>query len=92
RNEDEAQQARDLGYDLDRVLEIDDLVRSDEVFFALTGITDGELLQGVKYFGTGARTHSLVMRGLTGTVREIIATHRWEKLMTVSEIPYDRIG
>ncbi|MEJ2012642.1 MAG: class II fructose-bisphosphatase [Anaerolineales bacterium] len=92
RNDDEAEQARAQGYDLERVLEIDDLVKSDDVFFALTGITDGELLQGVKYYGQGARTHSLVMRGRTGTVREIIATHRWEKLMTLSEIPYDRIG
>lgn len=92
RNEDEAKNARDLGYDLDKILCMDDLVSSDDVFFALTGITDGELLDGVKYFGAGARTHSLVMRGRTGTVREIIATHRWEKLMAVSEIPYDRIG
>jgi fructose-1,6-bisphosphatase II len=90
RDEAEAQKARDLGYDLDAILSIDDLVSSDDVFFALTGITDGELLDGVKYFGLGARTHSLVMRGRTGTVREIIATHRWEKLMAVSEIPYDR--
>ena len=92
RNDTEVQVARELGYDLDAILSIDDLVSGDDVFFALTGITDGELLDGVKYFGTGARTHSLVMRGRTGTVREVIATHRWEKLMALSEIPYDRIG
>jgi fructose-1,6-bisphosphatase II len=92
RNETEAAAARSQGYDLDRILETDDLVSSDDVFFALTGITDGELVEGVKYFGGGARTHSLVMRGRTGTVREIIATHRWEKLMAVSQIRYDRIG
>lgn len=92
RNEDEAKAAKDLGYDLDKVLRIDDLVATDDIFFAVTGITDGELVDGVKYFGAGARTHSLVMRGVTGTVREIIATHRWDKLMVVSEIQYDRIG
>ena len=92
RSEAEAKAAQDLGYDLDKVLRIDDLVATDDIFFAVTGITDGELVDGVKYFGAGARTHSLVMRGVTGTVREIIATHRWDKLMTVSEIQYDRIG
>ena len=92
RNEEEAALAKELGYDLEKVLTIDDLVRSDEVFFSITGITDGELVDGVKYFGEGARTHSLVMRARSGTVREIIATHRWEKLMVFSEISYDRIG
>lgn len=89
RNEAEAAEARALGYDLERVLAIDDLVHSNDVFFAVTGITDGELLDGVKYSGTGARTHSLVMRARTGTVREIIATHRWNKLMELSRIQYD---
>jgi len=92
RNEEEVALAKELGYDLEKVLNIDDLVRSDEVFFSITGITDGELVDGVKYFGEGARTHSLVMRARSGTVREIIATHRWEKLMVFSEISYDRIG
>jgi len=92
RNDAEAKAAKDLGYDLDKVLRIDDLVATDDIFFAVTGITDGELVDGVKYFGAGARTHSLVMRGITGTVREVIATHRWDKLMVVSEIQYDRIG
>ncbi|TET96939.1 MAG: class II fructose-bisphosphatase [Anaerolineales bacterium] len=92
RNEDEEKAAKDLGYDLDKVLRIDDLVATDDIFFAVTGITDGELVDGVKYFGAGAHTHSLVMRGITGTVREITATHRWDKLMVVSEIQYDRIG
>ena len=92
RDEKEASEARARGYDLDKILEIDDLVASDDVFFALTGITDGELVDGVKYYGGGARTHSLVMRARTGTVREIIATHRWDKLMVVSQIRYDRLG
>jgi fructose-1,6-bisphosphatase II len=89
RNEEEARKAKELGYDLEKILRIDDLVASDDVFFAVTGITDGELVDGVKYFGFGARTHSLEMRARTGTVREIKATHRWEKLMQFSEIQYD---
>lgn len=89
RNEAEALKAKALGFDLDRVLTIDDLVRSDNVFFAATGITDGELLDGVKYYGDGARTHSLVMRAKSGTVREIVARHRWDKLMRFSQVKYD---
>jgi len=92
RNEQERRKALEQGYDLDRVLTLDDLVSGEKIFFAITGITDGELLEGVKYFGEGARTHSLVMRATTGTVREIIATHRWDRLMRFSEIQYDRIG
>ncbi len=89
RNEEEASLARELGYDLEEVLTIDDLVNGDDIFFSVTGITDGELVEGVKFFGTGARTHSLVMRSRSGTVREITATHQWEKLMAYSKIPYD---
>jgi fructose-1,6-bisphosphatase II len=92
RDEEEAELARSQGYDLEKKLLIDDLVNSDDVFFAVTGITDGELVDGVKYFGSGARTHSLVMRARTGTVREIIGTHRWDKLMKFSQIQYDAIG
>ncbi len=92
RTEKEEKAAREMGYDFDKVLCIDDLVSSDDVFFAITGITDGELVDGVKYFGAGATTHSLVMRSKTGTVREIRATHRWDQLMAVSEIKYDLIG
>jgi fructose-1,6-bisphosphatase II len=89
RNDEEAAVALEQGYDLEKVLTIDDLVCCEEAFFALTGITDGELVNGVEYFGDGARTHTLVMRARSGTVREIIATHRWEKLMAISSIPYD---
>jgi fructose-1,6-bisphosphatase II len=89
RNEDEAAKAQALGYDLKQVLTIDDLVRSNNVFFAATGITDGELLDGVKYYGNGARTHSLVMRSKSGTVREVVARHRWDKLMQFSQVKYD---
>jgi fructose-1,6-bisphosphatase II len=88
RDADELRRGRELGYDFERVLTMNDLVSSDDVFFAATGITDGEFLDGVKYFGTGARTDSLVVRGLTGTVRQIIATHRWDKLNQFSAIKY----
>jgi fructose-1,6-bisphosphatase II len=89
RNDEEAQKARDMGYNLGQVLTTDDMVKSDNVFFAATGITDGELLDGVKYYGDGARTHSLVMRSKSGTVREIIARHKWAKLMQISQVKYD---
>lgn len=88
RDEEELRRGREAGYDFEKVLTMDDLVSSEDVFFAATGITDGELLQGVRYFGDGARTDSLVVRGLTGTVRQIIATHRWEKLNRLSAIKY----
>lgn len=93
RNEEEARLARDMGYDLDRVLTTDDLVRGENIFFAATGITDGELLDGVRYYGWGATTSSLVMRSKSGTVRRIQAQHRWDKLMQFSQIAFDqRIG
>ena len=73
-------------YDLNAVLQMEDLVSSDDCFFAATGITDGELLKGVSYFGDGAKTHSLVMRSKSGTVREVISKHRVEKLIRISQI------
>lgn len=88
RNEQELNRGREMGYDFDKVLTMDDLVSSDDVFFAATGITDGELLDGVKYFSQGARTSSLVVRGMTGTVRQITSTHLWEKLRRISAIDY----
>jgi len=88
RNDEELRRGREMGYDFEKVLTMDDLVASEDVFFAATGITEGELLHGVKYFGTGARTDSLVVRGLTGTVRQIVATHRWDKLSRLSAIKY----
>lgn len=88
RDEDELRRGREAGYNFEKVLTMDDLVSSEDVFFAATGITDGELLRGVKYFGDGARTDSLVVRGLTGTVRQITATHRIDKLHTLSAIKY----
>lgn len=88
RDEDELRRGREAGYDFDKILTMDDLVSSEDVFFAATGITDGELLQGVRYFGDGASTDSLVVRGLTGTVRQIIATHRLDKLHRLSAVKY----
>jgi fructose-1,6-bisphosphatase II len=88
RDEDELRRGKDAGYDFNKVLTMDDLVSSEDVFFAATGITNGELLQGVRYFGNGARTDSLVVRGLTGTVRQITANHRLDKLDRLSVIKY----
>jgi fructose-1,6-bisphosphatase II len=88
RNEDEIRRGLEMGYDFTKVLTMDDLVSSEDVFFAATGITDGEFLDGVKYFGNGARTDSVVVRGQTGTVRRIIATHRLDKLSKFSAIQY----
>jgi fructose-1,6-bisphosphatase II len=84
RDESEADAARAAGYDLDRVLTTDDLVRGENVFFAATGVTDGDLLRGVRYQAGGARTHSLVMRSKSGTVRTLQATHSMEKLAAVA--------
>ena len=88
RNEDELQEGREMGYDFDKVLTMDDLVTSDNVFFAATGITDGLLLRGVDYGAENTHTESLVMRGLTGTVRKINAAHRLSKLARISQIDY----
>jgi len=86
RNEDERRTALDMGYDLDRVLMIDDLVSGDDIHFSLTGISDGELVQGVRYWGDGASTQSLVMRSKSGTIRIIGATHTWTKLVSYSAV------
>ena len=88
RDESELQRGRDAGYDFDKILTMDDLVSSEDVFFAATGITDGELLKGVRYFGNGASTDSLVVRGLTGTVRQITAVHQIDKLRHLSALRY----
>ncbi len=88
RNEDELRRGREAGYDFDKILTMSDLVASEDVFFAATGITDGELLHGVRYMSDGAKTQTLVVRGLTGTVRQITATHRWDKLKRLSAIDY----
>jgi fructose-1,6-bisphosphatase II len=89
RNDDERQRAIEAGYDLEKVLSLEDLVSGDDVFFSATGVTDGELLRGVRFRGDGASTQSLVMRSKSGTIRRIDATHRWRKLMTYSSIKFD---
>jgi fructose-1,6-bisphosphatase II len=80
RNDHERNLARKNGLDLSKVFTIDDLVGGDDVFFAATGITDGELLDGVKYVPGGATTHTMVMRSVSGTVRYIRSTHLSRKL------------
>jgi fructose-1,6-bisphosphatase II len=81
RDDEERRAAIDAGYDLDRQLDQDELVRSDDCFFAATGVTDGDVLQGVRYQGArSATTESLVMRSRSGTVRRIKATHDRAKL------------
>jgi fructose-1,6-bisphosphatase II len=88
RNDAEAAQAREAGYELDRQLGVDDLVTSEDSFFACTGITNSQLLKGVVFDGIGAVTHSLVMRSKSGTVRTIEARHRLKKLREYSAIAY----
>jgi fructose-1,6-bisphosphatase II len=88
RDDDERRAALDAGYDLDKVLRLDDLVGGNDVFFAATGITDGELLRGVRYWGDGAGTQSLVMRSKSGTIRVIDAQHHWTKLNAYSAVKY----
>ncbi len=88
RNETERSQALELGYDLEKILTLDDLVSSDNCFFAATGVTDGELLRGVRYSSNGASTHSLVMRSRSGTVRTVNAFHQLAKLKRYSIIPF----
>jgi fructose-1,6-bisphosphatase II len=88
RNEEEREAAVEQGYDLDRVLTNDDLVSGRDVFFAATGITDGDLVKGVRYRGDSAITHSIVMRSRSGTVRMIEALHRRRKLREYSAFAY----
>jgi len=88
RSEEEKERGEQLGYNFEKVITMDDLVSSDDVFFAATGITDGELLEGVRYIPHGAETHSLVIRGMTGSVRWIRAKHNFDKLNPISEIEY----
>src|ERR671937_599956 len=90
RDDEERRAASDAGYDLERVLGADDLVRGSDVFFAATGVTDGDVLEGVRYEGAhGATTESLVMRSRSGTVRRVQARHDRTKLR---EITGERYG
>jgi len=88
RTDEERQKLVDTGYDVGRVLGIDDLVSGEDVFVAATGVTTGALLRGVHHTEEGAVTDSLVMRSRSGTVRRIEARHAFEKLMKFSNIEY----
>jgi fructose-1,6-bisphosphatase II len=88
RDEMDQQRAEEAGYDLSKVLTLDDLVSSQDTFFVATGISDGPLLDGVSYSDGYVHTHSLVARGLTNTVREITAHHHLGTLTEISSITY----
>jgi fructose-1,6-bisphosphatase II len=89
RNEQERAAAVDAGYELSRILTCDDLVKGEDVFFSATGVTDGDVLQGVRYQGDrGATTESLVMRSRSGTVRRISARHDRSKLRALTGVRY----
>jgi len=90
-DDEERQKALDAGHDLDpdHVLTTDDLVRGDDCFFVATGITDGELMQGVRYRAGGATTHSLVMRSRSGTIRSITSEHSLQKLKSYASIDFE---
>jgi fructose-1,6-bisphosphatase II len=88
RDDEERRAALDQGYDLEQVLTIDDLVTGDNVFFAATGVTDGELLRGVRFDRRGALTQSLSMRSKSGTSRQIDARHQLSKLSRYASIDY----
>jgi fructose-1,6-bisphosphatase II len=85
RDDEERQRAVDAGYDVDQVLDQDELVRGNNCFFSATGVTDGDVLEGVRYEGTlGASTESLVMRSRSGTVRRIQSRHDRGKLRALT--------
>jgi fructose-1,6-bisphosphatase II len=85
----ERQRALDAGHDLDRVLLTDDLVTGDNVFFVATGVTDGEMLEGVRFRGGTATTHSIVMRSMSGTIREVKSEQGLAKLRLYSSVDFD---
>jgi fructose-1,6-bisphosphatase II len=90
KDDEERQRALDAGHDLDpdHVLLTDDLVAGDDVFFVATGITDGELMKGVRYRAGGASTHSLVMRSRSGTIRSITSDHKLQKLKAYAAVDF----
>ncbi len=89
RDDEERQHAKDAGHDLDRVLLTDDLVSGDNVFFVATGVTDGELVRGVRYGPGRAVTHSLVMRSKSGTIRYVESEHMLSKLRAYASVDFD---
>ena len=88
----EKRKALDAGHDLDRILTTSDLVTGENIFFCATGITDGELMEGVRYTPMGPTTHSIVMRSKSGTIREVRSEHRLEKLSTYAAVDFGSPG
>jgi fructose-1,6-bisphosphatase II len=88
KDDEERQKAIDRGHDLDQVLTTEELVSGDNVFFSATGVTDGDLLNGVHFYSGGCTTQSIVMRSKSGTVRMIEAYHRLSKLNEYSAIDF----
>jgi fructose-1,6-bisphosphatase II len=82
------QQALNLGISLQQVYGIHDLLNGENVFASVTGITDGERIEGLRYTELGVYTHSLIMRSRSGTIRDVRARHRLDKLMNFSEIDF----
>jgi fructose-1,6-bisphosphatase II len=92
RDEAERRKALDAGHDLDQVLTTRDLVSTDNVYFAATGVTDGELMRGVRYRAGGAQTQSIVMRGKSGTIRVVDSWHSLTKLRAYASIDFGGPG
>jgi fructose-1,6-bisphosphatase II len=90
RDDDEREKAVGAGHDLDRVLLTEDLVRGDDIFFCATGVTDGELLRGVRYYADSVQTESIVMRSKSGTIRLVDSLHQLGKLRAYSAVDFDR--
>jgi fructose-1,6-bisphosphatase II len=88
KDEEERQKALDAGHDLSRVLSTDDLVSGDNCYFAATGVTDGELLRGVRFVPGGAITQSLIMRSRSGTIRFMESQHRLTKLRKYADVDF----
>ena len=86
----EREKAEAAGHDLSRVLTTADLVSGEDVFFCATGITDGELLSGVRYDRSGVRTSSIVMRSKSGTIRMVDSLHQLSKLRAYASVDFDR--
>ncbi|MCL5109384.1 MAG: class II fructose-bisphosphatase [Chloroflexi bacterium] len=89
RDEEEKRRAEEVGMDFDRILYTDDLVSGDDIFFAATGVTEGELLRAVRYTASGAKTSSLAVRARSGTMRFIESTHNFGKLLRISSLKYE---
>jgi fructose-1,6-bisphosphatase II len=90
RDDDERQKALDAGHDLDKVLTNRDLVSGEDIFFCATGVTDGDLLRGVRYYADSVQTESIVMRSKSGTIRVIDSLHQLGKLRAYSAVNFDR--